>query len=42
MIMQEIAKKLKNCEKFVAKKQILLDKQELMNCLCINRGIIRL
>ena len=39
--MQEIAKKLKNCEEFVAKEQIEQDKQELMNCLCIKRGIQR-
>ena len=34
-IMQDIAKKLKNWEELVAKKQIEQDKQELMNCLCI-------
>ena len=37
-----IAEKLKNWEEFVAKKQIEQHKQELMNCLCINRGILRL
>ena len=39
-IMQEIAKKLKNWEEFVVKKQIEQDKQEVMNCLCIKRGIL--
>ena len=41
-IMQEIAKKLKNWEELIAKKQIEQDKQALMNCLCIKRGILRL
>ena len=41
-INQKIAKKLKNWEEFVAKKQIEQDKQELMNCPCIKRGILRL
>ena len=41
-IQQKIAKKLKNWEEFVAKKQIEQDKQELMNCPCIKRGILRL
>ena len=40
-IMQQIAKKLKNWEEIVAKKQIEQDKQELMSCVCINRGIPR-
>ena len=35
--MPEIAEKLRNCEEFVAKKQIEQDSQELMNCLCIKR-----
>ena len=34
-IMQEI-----DGEEFVAKKQVLQDKQELMNSLCIKRGIL--
>ena len=38
-IAQKIAKKLKIFEEFVTKKQIELDKQEMMNCLCIKRGI---
>ena len=38
-IAQKIAKKLKNCVGFVAKKQI---EQELTNCPCIKRGILRL
>ena len=41
-IKQGIAKTLKNWGEFVAKKQIERDKQELMNCLCIMRGILRL
>ena len=41
-IMQETAKKLKNWEELIAKKQIEQDKQALMNCLCIKRGILRL
>ena len=41
-IMQESAKKLKNWGKFVATKQIEQDKQELMNCPCIKREIVRL
>ena len=40
--MRKIAKKLKNCEECVAKKQVELDRQESMNCLCIKRGILRL
>ena len=32
----------RNWEEFVAKKQIEQDKQELMNCPCIKRGILRL
>ena len=39
-VAQKIAKKLKSREEFVAKKQIKQDKQELMNCLCIKRGIL--
>ena len=39
--MQKIANKLTNCEEFVAKKQIEQDKQQLMNCPCIKRGILR-
>ena len=39
---QKIAKKLKNWEEFVAKKQIEHDKQKLTNCPCIKRGILRL
>ena len=35
-------KTLKNWEEFVAKKQIKLDQQELINWLCIKRGILRL
>ena len=41
-IMQQIGKKLKNWEEFVAKKVTEQDKQELMNCLCIKRWILRL
>ena len=41
-IKQKIANKQKNWEELVAKKQIELDKQEFMNCLCIKRGILRL
>ena len=41
-IMQGVAKKLKNWGEFVAKKLIKQDKQELKNCLCYNRGILRL
>ena len=41
-IKQKIAKKLKNWGEFVAKKQIERDKQELMSCQCIKRGILRL
>ena len=41
-IMQEIAKKLKIWEEFVAKKLTAQDRQELMNCLCIKRWILRL
>ena len=41
-VKQTIAKKFKNWEEFVAKKQIELDKQEFVNCLCIKRGILRL
>ena len=41
-IKQKIAKKFKNWEEFVAKKQIELDKQVLMNCLCIKRWILQL
>ena len=41
-IMQGIARKLKNREGFVAKKQIERDEQEMMNCLCIIRGTLRL
>ena len=36
------AKKFKNWEVFVAKKLIERDKQEVKNCLCNNRGILRL
>ena len=39
--MREIAKKSRNWEEFAAKKQIEQDKQELMSCLCIKRGIQR-
>ena len=38
-VAREIAKKFKNCEEFVVKKQIGPDKEELMNCLCNKRGI---
>ena len=38
--MQESAKKLKNWGEFVATKQIEHDKQELMNCPCVKRGIV--
>ena len=38
-VAREVAKKLKNYEEFVAKKQIEQDKQELMNYLCSKRGI---
>ena len=31
-----------DCEEFVAKKPIEQDKQQLMNCLCVKRGILRL
>ena len=41
-IKQKIAKKFRNWEEFVAKKQIELDKQVLMNCLCIKRWILQL
>ena len=41
-IMQGIAKKLKNWEEFVSKKLIEQDKQDLMHCVCNNRGILRL
>ena len=41
-IKQKLAKKLKNWEEFVARKLIEQDKQELMNCLCIKRWILRL
>ena len=41
-IKQKIAKKLKNWEEFVAKKQIEQDQQGLMICLCIKSGILRL
>ena len=40
-IMQGIVKELKIWEVFFAKKQIEQDKQELMNYLCIKRGILR-
>ena len=40
--MQGVAKKLKNWGEFVAKKLIKQDKQELNNCVCYNRGILRL
>ena len=32
-VAQELAKKLNNCEEFVAKKQIEQDNSEFMNCL---------
>ena len=37
--MQQIAKKLKNCEEFFAKKLTEQDKRKLMNFLCIKRGV---
>ena len=40
--MQENAKKLKNWEEFVVKKQIKQDLQEMKNCPCNNRDILRL
>ena len=41
-VAQEIAKRLKTCEEFVAKKQIEPDNWDLMKCLCNKRGILRL
>ena len=41
-IVQEIAKKLRNHEESVAKKQIEPDNGELMSCLCNRRGTLRM
>ena len=41
-IKQHITKNLKNWGELVAKKQTEQDKEELMNCLCIMGGILRL
>ena len=40
--MQENAKKLMNWEEFVVKKQIKQDMQEIKECLCNNRDLLRL
>ena len=39
--MQEIAKKLKNWEEYVAKKLSKRDKEEVQSCLCNKEGILR-